>query len=106
MVSALRRYCPSLRFDVPHGGLFIWVQLPQGIDSRRLLEESIELGLGFMVGSLFYSERAGSDRLRLCYACHAPDAIVTGVRKLGLALKQVRPGSESWQEGGAESLVV
>lgn len=106
MAAALRRYCPQLQFDLPHGGLFIWARLPQGVDSRRLLEKATELGLGFMVGPLFHAEGGGSDHIRLCYACHGPDAIVTGIRKLGLALKQVRPDSESWQEAGSESLVV
>ncbi len=106
MAAALHRYCPSLRFDVPHGGLFIWAQLPPGIDSRRLLEEATELGLGFMVGSLFYAEGGGSDRIRLCYACHAPDAIASGIRKLGVALKQVQPEPEAWRDTDAESLVV
>ena len=106
MAAALRRYCPSLRFDIPHGGLFIWAQLPRGISSRRLLEEATELGLGFMVGPLFYAEGGGDDSIRLCYACHSPDAIASGIRKLGLALKQVRPDSKSWQDVGAESPVV
>jgi DNA-binding transcriptional MocR family regulator len=106
MAAALRRYCPSLQFTVPHGGLFIWAKLPPGVDSRRLLEAATELGLGFMIGPLFYVEAGGSDHIRLCYACHSPDAIATGIRKLGLALKQVRPNSESWQESARESLVV
>ena len=106
MAAALRRYCPSIEFVVPHGGLFIWAKLPPGIDSRRLLEEAVQLGLGFMVGSLFYAERGGTDHIRLCFACHGPEAIAAGIRKLGLALKQVRPDVESWQAVGTESLVV
>jgi DNA-binding transcriptional MocR family regulator len=106
MAAALRRYCPQLRFEIPYGGLFIWAQLPDGVDSRQLLEQATELGLGFMVGPLFYAEGGGSDHIRLCYACHAPNDIATGIRKLGLALKQVRPDSGSWREVGSESLVV
>lgn len=106
MAAALRRYCPSLQFAVPHGGLFIWAQLPPGVDSRRLLDAATQLGVGFMVGPLFYAESGGNDRIRLCYACHPPDAIASGVRKLGLALRQVRPDSASWQENTTESLVV
>lgn len=106
MAAALRRYCPSLQFEVPHGGLFIWAQLPAGIDSRRLLEEAVELGIGFMVGSLFFAEEGGRDRIRLCFACHSPEMIAAGIRKLGLALKQVRPDAEEWRNAGADDLIV
>ena len=106
MAAALRRYGPGISFDVPHGGLFIWARLPRGIDSRRLLEESINLGLGFMVGPLFYAEGGGEDRIRLCFACHPPDAIAAGIRKLGLALKQVQPDSGDWREARAKGFVV
>jgi 2-aminoadipate transaminase len=91
MVAALRRYVPAASFDVPHGGLFVWVKLPEEIDARRLLEEAIELHLGFIPGSLFYAELDGHDRIRLSFACHPPEAIADGVRRLGLALQRALP---------------
>jgi len=105
MAAALRRYCPALEFDVPHGGLFIWARLPRGVDSRRLLEAATEQGLGFMAGPLFYADRGGEDHIRLCFACHPPDAIVTGIRKLALALRQVRPDAPSSFDAEAASCV-
>ncbi|MEN6370303.1 MAG: PLP-dependent aminotransferase family protein [Thermotogota bacterium] len=88
MAAALRRYAPDVSFDVPHGGLFIWTKIPNEIDARRLLEEAIELHLGFIIGSLFYAEPEGRDRIRLSFACHPPDAIADGMRRLGLALQR------------------
>jgi DNA-binding transcriptional MocR family regulator len=106
MTAALRRYCPSLEFELPHGGLFVWARLPRGTDSRRLLAAATGLGLGFMIGPLFYADGEGSDRIRLCYACHAPDAIASGIRKLAAALKQTQPARESWGRADTENLVV
>jgi DNA-binding transcriptional MocR family regulator len=106
MAAALRRYCPSIEFELPHGGLFIWARLPRGTDSRRLLAAATGLGLGFMVGPLFHADGEGSDRIRLCYACHAPDAIASGIRKLAAALKQIRPALEGSERVDTESLVV
>ncbi len=106
MAAALRRYCPSLEFELPHGGLFLWARLPRGVDSRRLLQAATELGLGFMVGPVFFADCTGADYIRLCYACHSPDAIATGIRKLGLALKQIEPDIASCcQEAEAASCV-
>jgi DNA-binding transcriptional MocR family regulator len=59
-----------------------------------------------MVGPLFYAEGGGEDRIRLCFACHPPDAIAAGIRKLGLALKQVQPDSGDRREARAEGFVV
>jgi DNA-binding transcriptional MocR family regulator len=88
MAVALRRYAPNVSFDVPHGGLFIWARIPGEVDARRLLEEAIDLHLAFITGSLFYSEPEGRDRIRLSFACHPPDAIADGMRRLGLALQR------------------
>lgn len=105
MAAALRRYCPSLEFELPHGGLFIWARLPCGVDSHRLLEAATEQGLGFMAGHPFYADRGGESHIRLCFAGHSPDAIATGVRRLGLALKQVRPASVSSPDAEAASCI-
>jgi len=86
MAAALTRYCPQLRFVVPDGGLFIWAFLPDGLSARALLRHAVQLGVGFAVGSLFYPEDGGSNAVRLCFAGHSPEAIGTGIRKLGTAL--------------------
>jgi DNA-binding transcriptional MocR family regulator len=91
MVAALRRYVPAASFDVPHGGLFVWLKLPDETDARRLLEEAIDLHLGFITGPLFYAEPGGHDRIRLSFACHPPEAIADGMRRLGLALQRALP---------------
>ncbi|MDD4903285.1 MAG: PLP-dependent aminotransferase family protein [Candidatus Bipolaricaulis sp.] len=95
MVAALRRYVPTASFDVPHGGLFVWVKLPQETDARRLLEEAIDLRLGFITGPLFYPETEGRDRIRLSFACHPPKRIVDGMRRLGLALQRSLPSERA-----------
>jgi len=58
-----------------------------------------------MAGSLFFADRGGDDHIRLCFACHSPDAIATGMRKLGLALRQIRPLDVSNADAEAASCV-
>ena len=53
-----------------------------------MLEEAIDLHLAFITGPLFYAEPGGRDRIRLSFACHPPDAIADGMRRLGLALQR------------------
>ena len=89
MAEALRTYCPQVTFDLPDGGFFIWARLPGGVTSRPLLQHALAGGVSFVGGELFHSDGAGSEYIRLCYACHPPDLIRDGIRKLGLALTRL-----------------
>jgi 2-aminoadipate transaminase len=106
MAAALRQYCAEVSFDLPSGGLFIWGELPEGVDSRELLREAIALKVGFVNGSLFYADEKGGRRLRLSFACHPPDEIHDGIRRLGLALKRVRQRGSGTKEQELTGFVV
>jgi 2-aminoadipate transaminase len=106
MAFALKRYCPEISFDVPEGGLFIWGKLPDSMDSRHLLREAIELKVGFVNGSLFYVDNDGGEQLRLSYACHPPDIITDGIRRLGLAMKRLEQSDRRIEEQQRMEFVV
>lgn len=61
MVSGLKQYFPSgTRFATPKGGLFIWVELPEYVDTMRLFRRAIkEKGIAFMPGNAFFAEGNG-----------------------------------------------
>jgi len=99
MAEALGTYCPQLTFDVPEGGFFIWARLPEGITSRPLLQHALSGGVSFVGGELFHSDGSGSEHIRLCFACHTPEEIRDGVRRLGLALARLLASSER-EHGG------
>ena len=47
MLGALERHFPEgVRWTKPQGGLFLWITLPEGFDSTRLLKEALEEGEG------------------------------------------------------------
>jgi len=87
MLAALARYFPSeARWTRPEGGLFIWVTLPEGVDTRALLAVALERGVAFVPGTAFHVTSAGghggrSLRLNLSHA--DPDRIDDGMRRLG-----------------------
>ncbi|MEW5826030.1 MAG: PLP-dependent aminotransferase family protein [Candidatus Bipolaricaulota bacterium] len=106
MASALRRYAPELSFDVPHGGLFLWVRLSEKVTGFRLLQASVQQGLGFLVGTLFHAGSGGENHIRLCFATHPQRAISDGARKLAVALRQVGEEDVVRREVDAEGFVV
>jgi DNA-binding transcriptional MocR family regulator len=88
MVEALERHLPSdLKWIDPEGGLALWLTLPDGIDSERLLRAAVARGVAFSCGKGFYSGPPDPRTLRLCFAAESPETIRTGIKRLSLALK-------------------
>ncbi len=90
MMSAIQRYLPAdVRFDPPQGGLFIWLQLPQGLASEELLLLAWEDGVDFAPGNPFFPDGIqGSSWLRLNFVAQAAGQIEVGMKRLGRAIKR------------------
>jgi 2-aminoadipate transaminase len=87
MLAALGRYFPAgVRWTRPQGGLFLWVTLPAGLDSSRLLDEALRAGVAFVPGAPFFPGKGGADTLRLNFSYCKPDLIEEGIRRLGAAV--------------------
>lgn len=91
MVAAIQRYLPSsVHYDIPQGGLFIWLSLAKGLSSESLLPLAWEEGVDFAAGSPFFPEESGgSPWLRLNFVAQAPAEIEVGMRRLGKAIKRL-----------------
>lgn len=91
MQEAIRRYLPEdVDYHPPKGGLFIWLRLPQGISSLELLPLAHKAGVTFKPGSVYFSDGAEHvDHLRLNFVTNPPELIEEGIRRLGLAIKQL-----------------
>lgn len=85
MVAALEEFMPEgVKFTRPGGGMFIWVELPEGFDGAALLARAIEEErVAFVPGSAFYATQAEKNTLRLSFSATCPDKIREGIRRLG-----------------------
>ena len=82
MGQALRLKMPFLKFSEPHGGYFIWCQLPDDTDAKDLLAIAETHKVGFQPGIRFSSMNAQRNYLRLSFAYYATDQLVQGVERL------------------------
>jgi GntR family transcriptional regulator/MocR family aminotransferase len=91
MVAAIQRYLPATaHFDIPQGGLFIWLSLPKRLTSEELLPLAWEEGVDFAPGSPFFPEEIEhSGWLRLNFVAQAPNEIEEGMKRLGKAIKRL-----------------
>ena len=89
MRAALEAHMPSgCRWNVPVGGMFFWIELPEGIDATALLPKAVDLGMAYVPGAAFFAERPRANTLRLSFVTVAPAQIERGVALLGQALAQ------------------
>jgi len=89
MRDALDRHLPAgCRFNVPAGGMFFWVELPEGLDATALLPKAVDAGMAYVPGAPFYCEAPRANTLRLSFVTVAPARIEQGVAALGRVLAE------------------
>lgn len=92
MLGALREHFPAgARWETPSSGLFIWVELPEGVDTGALLEVALETEqVAFIPGHAFCvnDENPATNRMRLNFSNSSVGRIEDGVRRLARALKK------------------
>jgi len=89
MLDAMSRHIPaSVTWNRPEGGMFIWVRLPEGMNSAALLEKSIAENVAFVPGAPFFANDPQSNTLRLSFVTVPPERIERGIAVLGTLLKR------------------
>jgi len=79
----------GVKWSKPEGGLFVWVELPEGVSAKEVLDICVEKKVIFVTGKLFYPTNGAENTLRLNFSRMTEDVLVEGVRRMGDALKQV-----------------
>jgi 2-aminoadipate transaminase len=94
MLEALARHLPTgSRWTKPDGGLFVWVTLPEGMDSVALLREAVAQKVAFVPGTAFEVDGSGANTMRLSFSHASPALIEEGARRLGLAARALPRGA-------------
>lgn len=93
MASALGEHCaPYVRYAVPEGGFFIWLELAQGVDPDRLARAAAEESVGYVPGTAFFANGEGRRNVRLAFSFAPLDDIDRGIEQLGRALARSAQG--------------
>lgn len=95
MIGALEAEMPpGVRFTRPAGGLFLWVELPEGVNARALLEECVRRNVAFVPGEAFFPGGGHENTLRLNFSNMPVERIREGIRRLAEALRGELAASE------------
>jgi len=74
----------------PHGGFFLWLDLPPEIETEALFPLALEEGVAFIPGPAFSIGGRFSNALRLAFSAEPPERAREGVRRLARAIQRLR----------------
>ena len=81
-LSAMHEFLPSLETTRPDGGFYLWVTLPEGIDSKAMLPLAVKELVAYTPGTAFFGDGTGQKFLRICYSFPTPENIRLGIKRL------------------------
>ncbi len=83
MESLKQSFGTAVEFDDPKGGIFLWVKLPDGVDTLKLYQAALAAGVAINPGPERSVNKARArSRLRLCFASPSHEEINQGVATL------------------------
>jgi 2-aminoadipate transaminase len=89
MMDALAEHMPEgIKWTHPEGGLFIWLTVPNKLDTVELFKEAVEQKVAFVPGESFYATGGGRNTMRLNFSYCPPEKINEGIARLGNAVKK------------------
>lgn len=84
MLDAMEKDMPKeVKYTVPNGGLYIWLELDEDLDAVDLLDQAQNNGVTFMPGTSFYPDYRKSNKFRLNFSNMDEASIRKGIYILG-----------------------
>ncbi|MGB9561906.1 MAG: PLP-dependent aminotransferase family protein, partial [bacterium] len=89
MLESIERYFPyEVKTSHPKGGLFLWAELPNSLDTSELLPYAVEKGVAYIPGTYFFPDGGGKNTMRLNFSYCDEATIEEGIKRLGDVFKQ------------------
>jgi DNA-binding transcriptional MocR family regulator len=86
MLSALAEHLPELNWTNPAGGFYVWLTLPDYLDSKAMLPRAVKELVAYTPGTAFYADGAGRQNIRLAFCYPTPENIRVGIRRLAAVI--------------------
>ncbi len=90
MISLMEKYMPAgVTWTHPDGGLFLWVTLPEGVDTVAMYDSALATGVAYVAGSFFFPDGSHRNTMRLNFSYLARERMEAGVQLLAAEIKKV-----------------
>lgn len=99
-LAAAERYLPQgTTWNKPEGGLYLWVCLPKsGPTAAELFMNAVKHQVTFAIGSVFFTNNAGSHNLRINFSLQRPELIEEGFKRIGIAWQELTQDNQDYME--------
>jgi 2-aminoadipate transaminase len=87
LLNALDEYLPELTWTNPNGGFYVWVTLPQLLNSKAMLPRAVKELVAYTPGTAFFANGDGQQNIRLSFCYPTPAEIRVGVRRLATVVR-------------------
>jgi DNA-binding transcriptional MocR family regulator len=89
LLAGLSTYLPpGCEWTMPGGGFFVWVRLPQGLDTAELLPRAEAAGVAYIPGARFHTAGGGANALRLAFSLYKPEELLDAAARLGDVIRE------------------
>jgi 2-aminoadipate transaminase len=83
MEALNEQFGTAAEFEAPKGGIFLWVKLPDHVDTLKLYQAALAAGVSINPGPEWSTDKAHAGcRLRLCFASPSHEQIREGIAVL------------------------
>ena len=110
LIGALaEQFGTAAEFEEPKGGIFLWLKLPDSVDTQKLAEVALAEGLAINPGPEWSTDKVrGKTRLRLCFANPGEETIRQGIAALAEICQREFgvPSTDSQHQAGLSPLRV
>ncbi|MBP2475535.1 DNA-binding transcriptional MocR family regulator [Crossiella equi] len=88
MLGAIEAHLPAgCRWTKPDGGFYVWLTVPEGIDTKAMLPRAVTQRVAYVPGTAFFGDGSGNSQMRLSFCYPTPERIREGVRRLATVLE-------------------
>jgi 2-aminoadipate transaminase len=89
MLTSMEEYFPDgAQYAEPDGGMFVWVRLPEDVNTIELFPKAIEQNVAYVVGTAFYPNGGGLNTMRLNFTHPSDEKVEEGIKRLGNVFHQ------------------
>ncbi len=90
MLNCFKKYMPKgVTWTEPEGGLFLFVTLPKGYDTRELFDVAIKENVAFVIGEAFHCDGSGKNTMRINFSFMDAEMTEEGVKRLSKAIERM-----------------
>lgn len=90
VLRALKDFMPDgVSWTHPEGGLFLFISLPEHMNSEELFNKAIEKNVAFVVGNVFYCNNLGKNTMRINFSFSSIEQNIEGVKRLSGVIKEM-----------------